>query len=69
MGTAPVELKKESGSQEVRSPAIFHVSSVCITSHLARISSFLSHATDMMSSSQPTLTIAKVYRHKRELQP
>ena len=50
MGTAPVELKKESGTQEVRHSAIFHVSSFCIPSHMARISSFLSHATDTLSS-------------------
>ena len=55
MGTAPVELKKESGTQEVRPPAIFRLSSFCVTSHMARISSFLSHATDMMSPSHPTI--------------
>lgn len=53
MGTAPVELKKESGAQEVHAPAISHISSFCITSHIACISSFLSHATDMMSFSHP----------------
>ena len=48
-GTAPVELKKESGSQEVRAPASLYRPSFSIAGHMVRISSFLSHATDMMS--------------------
>ena len=50
MGTAPVEFKKESGSQEVRAPASSVGKTFSVAGHMARISSFLSHAADMMSS-------------------